>query len=223
MYHAGDYIRLLLHRGKRKVFWCGSDIKNLEKSRWQWVVKRITATHICENEVERDALEDVGITASILPQIFSNPKDCKLSFHGSRNPHIWLCAHEGYEDEYGVTNIERLAPLLPRFTFHIYGLRRLSHGNILYHGKVTEEQFNKEIKQYQASIRFNLFDGFSEVTAKSVLMGQYPISRILYPNIGTDLRDILLLPLKKKPNKRARNYWLKVLTTNMKKLLYEWE
>ena len=33
-YHIGDYLRIILHRSKRKIFWCGSDIINLERSKF---------------------------------------------------------------------------------------------------------------------------------------------------------------------------------------------
>ena len=73
LYHIGDYIRFLLHRGEKRVFWCGSDILNLQRSLWKILIHKAKARHFCENEVEEVALLKLGIKAEICPMIFDDP------------------------------------------------------------------------------------------------------------------------------------------------------
>jgi hypothetical protein len=73
---------------------------------------------------------------------------------------------------------------------------------------------------YQCGLRLNKFDGFSEVTAKSVLMGQYPITTIKYPHIDTAydpkelIRLLSLLKYRMEPNPE-REYWREELSKNI--------
>ena len=223
MYHVGDYFRFLLHRGPATIFWCGSDILNLEKSYfWWYTLPWEKAKHLCENEIEQASLRNLGIPSEILPMCFD---DIRINTHykQSKTPHVYLCAQPGYEKEYGVDVIEKFACLLPETTFHIYGIKQQSKNkNVVFHGKVSNEQFTKEIKQYQAGLRLNKFDGFSEVLAKSVLMGQYPISMIKYPfityveNIGSLIIALRNLKYNKKSNFQARDFWIKKLSIRFK-------
>lgn len=214
MYHPGDYVRLLLHRGRRTVFWCGSDILNL-KQRLYWlpIIRSIDAEHICENAVEFAMLSTMGIYATILPSLFESPENIEVCYKQSDTPHVYLCVHPGREEEYGINFLEKFVFLVPEVIFHIYGTEGISHENIVYHGIVPNWQFNLEIKEYQAALRLNEFDGFSEVLAKSVLMGQYPISYIPYPHIDCartigEFKDLLCqLNQKIKPNLEAMAWW----------------
>ena len=67
----------------------------------------------------------------------------------------------------------------------------------------------------------NDFDGFAEVLAKSVLMGQYPISRIAYPFIdyAKDISSLIALlndlHNKKEPNLEGRKYWLREFSKSL--------
>ncbi len=211
MYHIHDYKRFVIHRGKRIVFWCGSDILNLNK--WnKWIFRLFTARHYCENVVECKKLLEFGIVSTIQPLFLDNPLRYKIGYKHSSKPHIWLCMHDGRTVEYGLPIVYRLASDLPEYTFHVYGLCNADVGNIRFH-KCSDEQLNKEIVNYQAGLRLNEFDGFSEVIAKSILLGQYPISRIKYDWIDSfSTYDTLLfllkeLKLKEKPNYMAMNYW----------------
>ena len=71
---------------------------------------------------------------------------------------------------------------------------------------------NAEIRNYQIAIRLNVQDGFSEVIAKSILLGQYPITQIQYPfieyiNGDESLIDALIkLKYKTEPNP-AEKWW----------------
>lgn len=222
LYHIGDYLPFLLHRGKRTVFWCGSDILNLQKRPfWQKVIRSTKAKHYCENTVEHAALLFMGIHAEIHPMIFADPKDFPALSKPSHNPKVWICTHKGREVDYGMDTIVRLAedPDLRGVKFHVYGEvdDAFLSPYIVYHGQVPEAQFNREIKGYQCGLRLNSFDGFSEVSAKSILLGQYPITIIPYPNIDqaksyATLKASLLALKKKKVMNPYRAQWYDILS-----------
>lgn len=222
LYHEADYAKYALHRGDKTVVWCGSDILRLQKS-WfgQHVVKHFRARHICENEVEQNALSLLGISAQVRYIFYEDPNDFPVSFVPSKTPHVFLHCHGGKDAAYGKVQsglniIERLYRRTPWVTFHIYGIDKLSHNNICYHGHVLNEQFNREIRNYQAGLRLHAFDGISEIMVKSVLLGQYPITVIPYPHIDLvrDEKELVKrlkeLRYKKKPHP-YRDWWFQEL------------
>ncbi len=233
MYHIGDYASFVRHRGKRSVLWAGSDINNLTRGYafsdgddlwlskmlsfvpWQWIFKIFKADHYCENQTEQSALLGKGIIATVIPSFLEDVSKFEVTYKHSDNPQVYISAREGRADEYGHATIERIASKTPGVTFHFYGIKRDSHDNIIYHGLVPPEQFNKDIKGYQACIRANKFDGFSELVAKAFLQGQYVISRIPYLYAWQYHDDYALITLlnalkeAKKPNIEAREYWSK--------------
>lgn len=218
MYNPVDYYRFIWHTGQKTIFWAGSDIINLGKRPgWRYVIANTPARHICENKVEQSALFLMGIHAEIHPCLIDK-LDIYPSFRPARRPQVYLVAHPGREEEYGVEEFELAATLVPTVGFHIYGIDGISHRNVKYHGKVPSEQFQKEIESYHAAVRLNAFDGFSEILARSILMGQYPISRIEYPNIdyAPDFKALVhfITELKYKytPNFFNRAYWQMVLS-----------
>lgn len=226
-YHIGDYLRIILHRGKKKIFWCGSDILNLGLFSGT-IISLLDVRHYCENEVERlELLHRHGIEAEIRPMIFDDVA-LKPQYKHSDNPHVYLSAHKGRRAEYGVELIEGLAWTLPEITFHIYGITGTNKPNIIYHGRVSTTDFDKQITRYHAALRLNSFDGFGEVLAKSILLGQYPISFIQYTYIDYAKNILELLALlrdlknKKEPNKKARDYWTRTLEHNLHEITNRW-
>lgn len=222
LYHSMDWFRFVSHRGRKTGFFCGGDILNLQKyPLWQRIIAKTSARFICENEVEQNALLKMGISAEIHPMIFDTPVE--VSFQYKQRSSVYLCAHEGRKEEYGISEIERIAKYVD-VDFHVYGVAGTSHDNVFYHGAVLNEQFNAEIKNYQAAIRLNHFDGFAETLGKSILMGQYPISRISYPFIDSfqteqELRKLLSrLNYKRKPN-TAREWWNERLKISLTEIL----
>lgn len=217
LYSPRDYVSFLWHGGTRTVFWGGSDIRNLlTRPRWRKRIQRAAARHICENNLEYNLLKTMGIIAEVRPSLL-DVIDAPLAFKSTLRPHVYLCAHPGREKEYGVDEFEDAATLVPNVIFHIYGIDGLSRKNVVYHGDVPHEQFQQEIERYQAAVRLNAFDGFSEIVGRSVLMGQYPISRIEYPHIdhAPDFKSLVYLlgelKYKRDPNYIARAYWQLVL------------
>lgn len=222
LYWWGDYWKFLIHRGRKAVYWCGTDILNLRETNWfwLWVLPKIKAKHLCENQVEYDELLKYGIHATIHPFLFSKYDDWKVTFKPSKNPQVYVSCHQDREDEYGVGILSQVVKEVPEITFHVYGNNEVpecNHANIICHGPVSNEQFNEEIKDFQCGLRLNEFDGFSELLIKPIMLGQYAISRIKYPHIAyfSNLKE-LVIELKKlkyhtQPNYKARDYWEKII------------
>ena len=227
LYRPSDYIKFIFHRGKKTVIWLGSDI--LQAGWWYRIIEHIKADHICENYLERAILVlMLGKEIKVKPLFFSDPKRYPVSFKPNKKPHVYLFAHSGHgaEVQGGLDILHRIAPRVPDVSFHVYGLKTpptglvgAPAGNVQYHGVVPEAQIEIEIKNYQCHLRLHEFDGFSDGTGKSILMGQYPITRIPFPYIDsfkteTELIELLKnLKNKKKPNP-YRTWWyekLKVL------------
>ena len=214
MYDLRDYYALWKHKGKVYVFWCGSDIRNLVngfvfndgKLKWlsklcpgfKFLVKHILekAEHWCENHVERDALLKWGIEVVYVTPSYFGKVDIPITYKHSKNPEVYISCSKGRQKEYGFDIIERVAPQCPQITFHLYGDKWLTkHKNVISHGRVPIEQMNKETEDMQCSLRLNEFDGFSEITAKAILRGQYAITKIKYPQIPTYKNDKELIEL----------------------------
>ena len=204
MYHIGDYLRYMSHMGENVIVWAGSDIINLKKGNNK--ILRFWFRNIdnyCENDLERQELEEVGIEAFVRPTFLEDIDDFPVSFTPSVNPVVYISTRPGREKEYGLELIKRLKDELPEITFKVFD------------GTISNKVFNEEIKDCQCGLRTNEHDGFSEITAKSVLMGQYPITRIKYPMIDNykteeELIELLQeLKYKKTPNYEARDYWRK--------------
>ena len=217
LYNIRDYLCFLLHRGPKTVFWCGSDIKALKTSRFLKAIVDAPAKHICENITEIRWLANLGIISDLKPMIFDDPMRFKVSFVPSKEPHVFLCAHKDREDEYGIDWITSIAPLVPWMTFHIYGVDGVSFSpNVIYHGNVPNIVFEREINSYQGAIRLNEFDGASEVMTKSILLGQYPITRIFFPFVdqvstrGELIHKLIALRDKIEPNP-YRLAWQQIL------------
>lgn len=222
LYHWVDYLRFLLYRKKKRVFWCGSDILNLTTF-WAFLIRHQKAIHICENDVEQEALAMFEIEAKIQPVILADPDKYNICYKQSLRPHVYVTCHEGRVREYGVDTILRIAGRTPDVTYHIYGIKLKDPfipKNILFHGKVSKEQFDYDIRLYHAALRLNNFDGFGEVLAKSILLGQYPISKIYYPGITyySNDDDLVMklneLKHKKVPNP-MRDTWYELLKKNI--------
>ena len=199
LYDLRDYLALFRHRGLSYVLWAGSDIKNLQKefalndgklkrisnifgNKWVYPILK-KAEHWVENKVEWEALHRLGIHSKICPSFMGDINKFKVTFRPKKIPDVYISASEGRQEEYGFGVVERIADLLP-VRFHLYGARwETRRKNIMVHGRVPKEQMNEEISKMQIGLRLNDFDGFSEILAKCILQGQWPVSRIEYPGI----------------------------------------
>ena len=111
---------------------------------------------------------------------------------------------------YGWNKIPQLAYDNPDVEFHLYGNTKyfgVDMPNVIIHGRVPQEQMNKEIKEMQGALRLTEHDGFSELIAKSLLWGQWPVSIIDYP-FTLKPSQISELVNKKEPNLLGREWLL---------------
>ena len=237
MYHLGDWQSFIRHRAKRVVFWAGSDILNLQRGYafsesvlshtfrqlpWRWIFRIFKADHYVENNVEQETLAQMGIKAKIVPSFLEDVNDFPINWkpHNGR-PHIWMSMRPGREIEYGIEEAEYVAREFKDVFVHVYGIDDprpkgvVMSPNLIYHGNVSPERFNEDIKYYHCGLRTNWFDGCSEIMAKSILLGQYPIIYIPYDGVWNyrsyqELsRQVKRLKLTKKPNYKLREHWLK--------------
>jgi len=217
MYNDRDWDTFWRFKGKKTIFWCGSDILRLiSNPEGQRILRLYPETeHWCETEEEAKNLRSVGIEPKVAPSFLEYIDDFPVSFKPSEYPHIWMCAHPNREEEYGIYLAREIADRFPEYTFHFYGIEGKSYDNVIYHGKVPNEQFNKEIRKYHCGLRCNEHDGNSEVPMKSVLLGQYPITRMKYDKLWQyetkeELEALLeKLSKMKEPNYEARSHWIK--------------
>lgn len=216
LYRPKDFLLFLLHRGQRTCHWQGSDVL-AAGWHYRWLQK-IKAKHICETEIEQGILRlMLQQEIEVKPTFLSNSHEFKVSYKSSKFPQVFIHVNKNAELESGYYILERIAPQVPEIKFHIFGQikSRISPSNIELHGYVPEEEFNKEIKNYQAGLDLHVFSGFSEIIAKSILLGQYPISYVRYPYVDTFNSEEELIKLltnlknKTKPNYKARDYYLK--------------
>lgn len=240
LYDLRDYIALWRHGGKKWVLWAGSDLENLKNGflfndgklkliskifRGNWLALWMMrgAEHWVEDLDEAYKLAMFGIKSQVCPSFMGDVSQFGVTYQRYHHPNVYISGHPGREDEYGFEIVKRIAPQCPDLRFHIYGSMPdwdQYPKNITLHGKVLREQFNSDIRHMQCGLRLNKSDGFSEITAKSILMGQYPITYLHYPMIPRfedtkkykDLVDLLnSLRSMNQPNYGGRDYYLKHL------------
>lgn len=228
-YGLPDFFAIHQHKGKRWVFWAGSDITHLQNGYWledggtlrldptdmaAWLNKN--AENWCENEVERKALEDMGIDAKVGQSFMGDIHEYTVTYKQNDRPSVYMSVSGDNFSLYGWDIVEQIADKCD-VDFHMYGSDNWTsvHPNVIVHGRVPKEQMNEEIKNMQSGLRLTVtMDGFSEITAKSILWGQYPIvaESFGYKHITSfrDLRNLVFqlnnLRYKAGPNP-ARLYY----------------
>lgn len=232
LYGFPDFYTLWKHKGPKAILWAGSDIIHFVNGYWLdgegsiRLSRKPLATWIsanCDNYVENiteyQMLADVGIFAKIVPSFLGDIDKYEASFKSATRPKVYVSTGKGRQKEYGFQLIEEIAPKC-RVDFYLYGDEWESkHDNVFVRGRIPIEIMNAEVKGMQAGLRLNVMDGFSEILAKSILMGQYPISAIAYPKIDTfvDEKDLVkklnCLHEKKGPNEEARDFYRGVINS----------
>lgn len=224
VYGFPDFYSIWKHKGTRAILWAGSDIIHFHNGYWlddegkirlerrplaKWINEN--CDNYCENEAEYELLLHMGIESTIIPSFLGQTGDYKVSYQHSDKPKVYLSANEGRQIEYGFQQAEDLAKKNPNVEFHLYGATwEAQNPNVIVHGRVPKEQMNAEIKLMQGGLRLNRFDGFSEVLAKSILWGQYPLARINYPYMLKP-EDVGQLVHKTEPNIEGRNHYLSII------------
>ena len=225
LYGLPDFYALWRHTGKKWILWAGTDITHFKNGYWledggnirvdpkplaEWINKNCESW--VENDVEKKALEDIGIQSTVCPSFLGDVNQFELHYIQSDIPKLYTSVSGDNFKLYGWDMLLDLAEAHPNIEFHIYGssINNIILPNVVHHGRVPKEQMNEEIKTMQGALRLTEFDGFSEILAKSVLMGQWPVSLIEYPEILT-IDDIGTITDQKFPNIKGREYYLKHL------------
>jgi|25_taG_2_1085351.scaffolds.fasta_scaffold04859_4 hypothetical protein len=233
LYGLPDFYTLWRHKGQKAILWAGSDITHFQNGYHltdsgdirihseplaQWINEN--CDNWVENKVEFNALLDMGIEAKVCPSFMGNIDDYEISYVHRERPEVYLSANSGREIEYGWGIVEEIADKCD-VDFHLYGSDQweTAHNNVFVHGRIPKEEMNEQVKHMQCGLRLNEhMDGFSEITAKSVLWGQYPIVWRGYGYAGIDsfrVKDELIVKLnqlvgKTNPNPE-RDYYLDVI------------
>lgn len=229
LYGLADFFALWRHKGHKAILWAGSDIRHFINGYWldadgkiridpeplaRWINENCES--YVENGVEHEALMVLGIESKIVPSFLGQVKDYNVEYVWNARPQVYASVSGNDFALYGWEQIEMIAGRCD-VDFHLYGNTvswETKHSNVFVHGRVPKEQMNEEIKNMQCGLRVLEFDGFSEILAKSVLWGQYPISRIGYPMIDSYTTNDELVKLlnglveKVEPNHKAREYYI---------------
>ena len=234
LYGLNDFHSVWRHKGKKYILWAGSDIVHFMNGYWldemgsirvsceplaQWLEEN--AESWVENEVQKGMLEEVGVTARVNQSFMGNVKDYPVSFTPNPRPQVYVSVSGDNFDMYGWNTIEHIADQCD-VDFHLYGNRgkwESKHSNVFVHGRVPKEVMNEEVKHMQCGLRLCMPDGFSEILAKSVLWGQWPItwSSYKYPHIlGANgqkelIRLLNSIKYKTQPNLLGRDHYIKNL------------
>ena len=223
VYGLPDFYTLWRHKGKKWILWAGTDVLHFKKGYWldeagdirvdnkalgQWINKY--CENWCENEVEREELQKFGIFAKVCPSFLGDVSKFGVEYKPNERPKLYTSVSGDNFEMYGWNMIPKLAKENPDVEFHLYGNQKKyysSYKNVIVHGRVPKEQMNEEVKSMQGALRLTTFDGFSEILAKSILWGQWPVSLIEYPYM-IPVDKIKMIQHMKEPNTRGREYYL---------------
>lgn len=230
LYGLPDFYTLWRHKGPRAVLWAGTDILHFINGYWlddkgtiklspkplaTWINKN--CENYVENHVEYEALKKAGINSKIVPSFLGKVEDFPITFTPNSFPKLYTSVSGNNFEVYGWHRIYKIAEDNPYIEFHLYGNTEnfpwpagKEYPNVFFHGRVSKEQMNEEIKEMQGALRLTEFDGFSEIIAKSLLMGQHPVSLIPYPHTIA-LKDIADIRTKEKANIEGREWLLSVV------------
>ena len=215
LYGLPDFYALWRYKGKKYVWWAGSDIRHFINGYWlddkgdirvtarplaAWINKNCESW--VENSVERKALEKLGIGSFVCPSFLGDVNEFKPTLKRTDKKRYYASVSGNDFVLYGWDKINNLARQNPDIEYHLYGNTEpwLGPENVIVHGRVPKEVMNKDIESMTGAIRLVPFDGFSEVVAKAVLMGQEVISEIDYPFLkAKNPREELLSIINKYP------------------------
>ena len=218
LYWDKDYEVFKRHKGKRIVFWNGSDLLRLQHNKeWQLLLKYNNAEHLTQYDYHVDMLAKFGIKAKHAPIFFGDLNKYDICYRHTETPHIYLHCNKNREEEYGINFLKEFAPKTKDITFHVYGVEGKDTDKIKYHGWVDEEQFDKDILNYQGCLKLIQRDKVTQTVLKSILLGHHPIiyksfkcDHILHAEDEAGLISLLdSLKSRKQPNLKAREHYLK--------------
>lgn len=199
LYFQEDYDVYSKHIGKKTVFWNGSDVSRLlQHPEWVEILQLHPSTHVCHNEQLREELASVGIAAIVEPIFFARPKDYPKNFKENENLEVYINAHPGREEEYGVDHLLKAAERLPDARFFVYGVDGPDTENVQFLGRLEEADADSRMVNHNVLLRLNEHDGLSQLVIKAGLWGQQVITtQDIKGTIHIDSPDQIVKELKK--------------------------
>jgi hypothetical protein len=239
LYFLEDYAIFEKHKGKKIVFWNGSDLDRLLwfedifghghiKER-QEVINNNLATHLCHDSDQVAAIKKIGVIAKVHPLFFGDLKKYTVSYKRSDRPQVYSNAHPFLEGRYDIPHLLEIAEKAPDIIFNIYGINAATSAwcpvrdNVVYHGEVPEEEHDEQIKGFQACFQTVIrHPRLSQTCLKSAFMGQWPISTTKDIGIAyADTDEGIIEYLKNLKYKKEPNYTVSEHFTTM--FEYQWE
>lgn len=219
LYGLPDFYALWRHKGRKAILWAGTDIIHFKNGYWldekeeicldyiplaEWINKNCES--YVENESEQKVLAECFIGSKIVPSFLGDVNKFEVSFKPGNKLYFSISGND--LERYNWNLAQKLIENNKHIEFHIYGntipIKSLLP-NVVMHGRVPKEQMNKEIKEMQGCLRLIEMEGFSEIVAKAMLMGQRPISIIQYP-YTLPVVSIGIIPDLDKPNLKGREW-----------------
>ena len=218
LYGLPDFYALWQYKGKKYVWWCGTDITHFINGYWledgggikldpkplaEWINKN--CENWVENEVEARKLAEHGITNVKIVSSFLGDVSKFTPQEIRTDKERYYTSVSGNDFElYGWDKVSAIALKNPQNEYHFYGNTIPSpypcSENCIFHGRVSKEQMNEECRTMTGAIRMVEFEGCSEIIIKSVLWGQKPVSLIEYPFLrAKSPREELLKVLSRYP------------------------
>lgn len=213
-YGIKDFMAVHNHKGRRLIWWAGSDCRHLINGYWlddvgkirldpkplaKWLNKYVE--NWVENKVEHDALKKLGINSKIAPSFLGDVNKFKPQKLSEEVRYYSSVSGNDFK-LYGWDKIVAFARKMPKWKFYLYGntVPFKVPKNVIVRGRMSQKEMDKEIMSMTGAIRMVEAEGFSEIVAKSVLWGQKPISKIPYPFLSAkDPRKELLKIVNKYP------------------------
>jgi hypothetical protein len=220
MYGMKDFMALNHHKGKKYIWWCGSDIRHFVNGYWLDETGKIRINpkplakwinEYCyswvENKKEADVLKKVGIKAQICPSFLGDVNKFKPQKINPKKRYYSSVSGNDFK-LYGWDKINKIARKNPNIEYYLYGntIPWKAPKNVIVKGRVPQKQMNEETKSMTGAIRMVEMEGCSEIIVKSVLWGQKPISLIDYPFLKSkNPREELLKQINEYPWNNKKN------------------
>jgi len=225
MYGIRDFFALWNHKGQKAILWAGSDITHFINGWWldergnvkvdpkafgHWIQENCES--YVENDLEREELLRFGIIAKVVPSFLGDVDMYPIRWNPPKKTTLYTSVSGDDFELYGWNLIDEIAERHPDVLFHLYGNTApwlTDRPNVFVHGRVTQEEMNEDIQNMTGALRLTKHDGFSEILAKSILWGQWPVSPFIeYPHIAKNISSI---KDKTEPNFDGREHYLEVL------------
>lgn len=200
LYGLPDFFYLWQHKGKKWILWTGSDIRHFKNGYWledkgsirieppqfaKWISRNCESW--VENQVEYDALKEMGIESQICPSFLGDVSKFVPQVISPEKRYYSSVSGNDFK-LYKWAEINEMAKNNPDTKYYLYGntVEWKTPANVIVRGRVSKEQMNEEVKSMTGAIRLLPFEGCSEIIIKSVLWGQKPISAIDYPFLKSE-------------------------------------